>query len=132
MNHTLSIVAVLLLASCQQHHDVADLQGSWKIDSVGTFYNGFTMTTAAAGDEPLQHYEPEGKLRMTQGAEFRYFLYELRSDTLTQFTTEYQKLETFTVIGLDADHLVLQKEKKPLFAGKEQRRYETRYYSKVQ
>ena len=131
MNHTLSIAAVLLLAGCR-HYNTADLQGSWKIDSIRTFYNGFTMATAAAGDEPLQHYEPEGRLRMTQGTEFRYFLYELRDDTLTQFTTEHQKLETFTVVQLDAGHLVLRKEKKPLFQGKEQQRYETRYYSKVQ
>jgi hypothetical protein len=131
MNRTLSIAAVLLLAGCR-HYNPDDLQGSWKFDSVRTFYNGFTMSNIAAGDEPIQHYEPGGKLRMTQGTEFRYFLYEIHMDTLTQLTTDHKPLETFTIVELNATNLVLQKEKQPLFAGKQQRRYETRYYSKTQ
>lgn len=131
MNHTLSIIiAMLLLAACRPNP--ADLQGTWKIDSITTFYNGFTMTTVAAGDEPIQHYEPEGRLRMTKGTEFRYFLYELHSDTLIHLTTEHKRIETFTIVKLDQSRLVLQMEKKPLFKEKNQRRYETRFFSRVE
>lgn len=130
MNYTLPIIiAMLSLAACAPNP--ADLQGTWKIDSITTFYNGFTMTTAAAGDEPIQHYEPEGRLRMTKGTEFRYFLYELHGDTLTHLTTEYKRIETFTIVKLDQHRLVLQMEKKPLFKEKRQRRYETRFFSRV-
>lgn len=131
MNNSLSIIiAMLSLAACRPNP--TDLQGTWKIDSITTFYNGFTMTTAAAGDEPIQHYEPEGRLRMTKGTEFRYFLYELRSDTLTHLTTEHNRIETFTIVELDQNRLVLQMEKKPLFKERNQRRYETRFFSRVE
>lgn len=132
MNHKIILTAllVLLCAGCG-HTDPDDLQGTWKIDSIRTFYNGFTMSTTAAGDEPVHHYEPDGKLRMTQGTEFRYFLYTIRQDTLTYLTMQNKPLEVLTIVELNATHMVLQKEKKPLFNTKEQRRYEMRYYSKV-
>lgn len=132
MNYTLPItivIAMLSLAACRPNP--ADLQGTWKIDSITTFYNGFTTTTAAAGDEPLQHYEPGGRLRMTKGTEFRYFLYELHRDTLAHLTTEHKPIEIFTIVRLDQSRLVLHMEKKPLFKEKNQRRYETRFFSRM-
>jgi len=121
--------AILFLTQCQKH-DAAKLFGTWKVDSVYTYYNGFNMTVPAA--EPIYHFQTDGRLRMTLGKEFRYFQYEIRNDTLAYHSADNKVSEKFLIENLGADQLSLKKNKSPLFKGKKQERYEVKYFSRVE
>lgn len=105
------------------------LQGTWKLDSVYNFYNGFNMTSP--GQEPLYHFQEDGRLRMTQGNEFRFFFYNVQDDSLTYSTADERRIDRLLILTLTNQQLVLKKEKAPLFKGDKQERYEIKYFSRV-
>lgn len=81
---------------------------------------------------PLLHFEPDGRLRMTLDKEFRYFQYEIpHPDTLTYKTQDGVIMEKNIILNVNQTHLVLKKELSPVFKGKNQYRYEVRYFSRV-
>lgn len=125
------LVFVTLLAGCAPDKREL-LQGSWKIDSVYSYYNGFGFTRSNTEEEPLQHYQPDGRLRMTREAEFRFFFYEMpASDTLVHRSLDKKMLSKYQIVKLDHEHMVLRKEMEPVFPGKGQVRYELRYFSRI-
>ena len=128
----------ILLLQCDQGdnrhkgENIAVLQGSWKSDSIYTFYNGFGFTRHDVEDEPLIHYQSDGTLKMTKGKESRAFSYRVQdNDSLLHSNRNEQILEKFLIVKLDQDKLVLKKGMRPIFRGKNQERYEIWYFSKV-
>ena len=124
----LLIFTTFFLSQCKTR-SVEDLHGTWKVDSVYSFYNGFDMTSAV--EEPFYHFQPDGRLRMTQDLEYRYFKYSLQGDSLTYTTLEDKRVDGLLIVDLDHDHLVLKKDKSLLFKGGNQQRFEIKYFSKV-
>ena len=124
----LLICITVFLFQCKTR-DVADLHGTWKVDSVYSFYNGFDMTSAV--QEPFYHFQSDGRLRMTQDLEYRYFKYNLQGDSLTYSTLEDKRVDGLLIVALDEDYLVLKKDKSLLFKGGNQQRFEIKYFSKV-
>jgi hypothetical protein len=120
---------MLLLSQCKKTN-VADLHGTWKVDSVYSFYNGFDMTSAV--QEPFYHFQSDGRLRMTQDLEYRYFKYNVQGDSLTYSTLEDKRIDGLLIVALDDSHLVLKKHKSLVFkGGGNQQRFEIKYFSKV-
>ncbi|HEY8934933.1 MAG TPA: hypothetical protein VIM65_06910 [Cyclobacteriaceae bacterium] len=106
--------------------------GSWKTDSVYTYYNGFGFTRTDMEETPLQHYQADGKLKMTREDETRFFFYSLpATDSLIQQTLDRKNLGSFKILLLDENKLILKKIKSPLFSGKNQERFEVRYFSRI-
>ena len=125
----LSICIAFLFTQCHTRN-TTDLQGTWKLDSVYSFYNGFDMTNP--GEEPLYHFQPDGRLRMTQDTEFRYFIYNIQGDSLTYSTLDDKRIDELLIVKLNDQHLILKKEKPLLFKGtNNQQRFEIKYFSKV-
>jgi hypothetical protein len=108
------------------------LEGSWKVDSAVSYDNGYSFTYRDLDEEPLQHYQPDGRLRMTRDTEFRFFYYDVpAADSLVHRTLENKLIGKFQIVRLDQTQLVLRKEKAPIFSGKNQKRYELRYFSRI-
>jgi len=125
------LVFAIVLAGCAPDKREL-LQGSWKIDSVHSYYNGFGYTRTDTEEEPLQHYQPDGRLRMTREAEFRFFIYEMpTSDSLVHRSLDKKMLSKYQIVQLDPERMVLKKELQPVFPGKGQVRYELRYFSRI-
>jgi hypothetical protein len=68
---------------------------------------------------------------MTKNTEYRYFQFALLNDTLRYENPALHVSEKYFVMKADGQQLVLRKEKKVLFKGKDQERYEIRYFSRV-
>lgn len=117
----------------QQPSDRKELiVGSWKTDSVYTFYNGFGFTRKDMEETPLQHYQADGKLKMTRDDESRFFFYSMpTTDSLIQETLDKKNLGHFKILLLDENSLILKITKTPLFSGKNQERFEVRYFSRI-
>jgi hypothetical protein len=126
--NTLIILLLLLTAQCRTQ-DAHRLEGTWQVDSVYSFYNGFDMTSP--GQEPLYHFQPDGRLRMTTEKEFRYFFYKVQGDSLTYTTLDDRRVDGLLILDVNDQHLVLKKAKSVLFKGNNQERYEIKYLSKV-
>lgn len=125
-------VGMLVSFSSCSNRDPADLHGSWRLDSIYNFYNGFGHTNLDVDHFPLLHYQPDGQLRMTKGQESRYFLYEVHPpDTVTHKTPDGMIMERSIIVSVHSTHLVLKKELSPVFQGKNQHRYEIKYFSRV-
>jgi len=127
-SNMLLICLTLFLIQCRDRN-IHGLQGSWKVDSVYSFYNGFDMTSP--GQEPLYHFQPDGRLRMTKDKEFRYFVYKVHNDSLTYMTLDDKIVDALLIMEVNDQHLVLKKDKSLLFKGRNQERYEIKYFSKV-
>jgi hypothetical protein len=126
------LALAILLQQCAQTDKNALLQGAWRTDSVYTYYNGFGFTKRDLEEEPLRHYQADGKLMMTRDKEFRFFSYRIQNnDSLIHLNPKVKTVEKFLIIDLDHNRMILRKELRPLFQGPSQQRYEIRYLSRV-
>jgi len=123
---------IILLVRCVPADKSSVIQGTWKMDSLYTYYNGFGLTKYDFEEQPLRHYQANGKLMMTRGEESRLFSYKVQNnDSLIHFNLNEKILDQFLIISLDQDQLILKKNVLPVFPGNNQERYEVRYFSKV-
>ena len=123
---------VATLVQCSGRDNMHSLEGTWRMDSVYSYYNGFTFTRKDILDEPLQRYEPDGSLIMTLKEESRTFYFSMPvGDSLIHLSPDKSVLDKFDIINLDNDILALKKTLNPVFKGAQQQRYEVRYFSKV-
>ena len=131
MKMKLVVAAIAFLAiRCGASDKKSSIIGRWKVDSIYTYYNGFTFTRKDIEDEPLLEYQFDGRLKMTKGKEFRFFLFDMSTaDTLFHRDLDHKVIDKFLVRELNADQLILRKEMRPVFKGNNQRRYEIRYLS---
>lgn len=125
---TLLMLMLLVLTQCQTK-DVSNLHGTWKVDSVYSFYNGFDMTSP--GQEPLYHFQPDGRLRMSKDKEYRYFIYKVQNDSLIYTTVDDKRVDGLLILDVNEQQMVLKKAKSILFKGNNQERFEIKYLSKV-
>jgi hypothetical protein len=125
---TLLMLILLLLTKCQTK-DVSNLHGTWKVDSVYSFYNGFDMTSP--GQEPLYHFQPDGRLRMSKDKEYRYFIYKIQNDSLIYTTADNKRVDGLLILDVNEQQLILKKAKSVLFKSNNQERFEIKYLSKV-
>ncbi len=127
------IVIALSAVSCRKNFSAEQLTGSWQTDSVYTYDNGYGLTYRDLHEEPLQHYEQDGKVKMTMGNEFRWFNYELiQPDSLIIFNQNNKPVNKYLLLKLDEQQLVVKKQNALIFSGPGQERYEIRYLSKIQ
>ena len=117
---------------CSNRESKYSLEGTWRMDSVYSYYNGFAFTRKDIYDEPLQRYEPGGSLIMTLGKESRTFYFSMPvQDSVVHLAPDKSVLDKFAIVKLDNDILALKKSLNPVFNGPQQERYEVRYFSKV-
>jgi hypothetical protein len=126
--NALLMLMLLLFTTCQTK-DVSHLHGTWKVDSVYSFYNGFDMTSP--GQEPLYHFQPDGRLRMSKDKEYRYFIYKIQNDSLIYTTADDKRVDGLLILDVNEQQLVLKKAKSVLFKGNNQDRFEIKYLSRV-
>lgn len=120
------------LFQCSGRNSMQSLEGTWRMDSVYSYYNGFAFTRKDILDEPLQRYEPDGSLIMSLKEESRTFYFSMPvSDSLIHLAADKSVIDKFAIIKLDNDILALKKSLNPVFKGPQQERYEVRYFSKV-
>ena len=126
------LVICILLIRCSGNNRQRALEGTWHMDSIYSYYNGFTFTRTDIYDEPLQRYQPDGSLIMTLKKESRTFYFSMPAkDSLIHLTSNKSVHEKFTIVKLDNHILALRKSLNPVFKGSKQERYEIRYFSKV-
>lgn len=106
--------------------------GAWQIDSVFDYYNGFTYTNTNPFPKEVHVYQEDNTMLRRGLGEQKTYYFELKGQHLTirdlPQATVGNELE---ITELTPQRLVLRKKKRPQFEGKNQERYELRYFSRV-
>lgn len=80
-------------------------------------------------EEPLIEYRGGGQLLMKLDKELRLFSYAVDADTLIH--QNRGRNEKFIIVKANDKQLVLRKDLSPILSGKNQVRFEIRYFSRV-
>ena len=119
-----------LCVSCNSSNDV-QIIGNWRMDSIYDNYNGFSfMNTNPYPKEVYQYRKNNTVLRRGMGEQLEYG-YDISDTTLTLRDATGNQSSEFIILHLDNKQMVLKKNRKLLFSGKNQVRYEIRYYTRV-
>ena len=135
MNWTIAIrilvvTSSILCASCNPPADV-QIIGNWRMDSIYDNYNGFSFTNANPYPKEVYEYRKDNTvLRKGMGEQLEY-RYRLTDSILTLVDLTGNQGSEFIILHLDENRMTLKKDRKFLFPGKNQVRYEVRYFSRI-
>jgi hypothetical protein len=126
-------ITTILLCQCQPEEiDVAHLKGEWQTDSIYSYQNGYEFTIAEGENWGTYQYKDFGKIAEKKLGGSREYLYEvIGNDSLIYKNPDNTPIAGFVILKLSANQLVLKKERKPTFSGRNQEIYEIRYFSKI-
>jgi hypothetical protein len=118
------------LSSCNPKADV-QIIGNWRMDSIYDNYNGFSFTNTNPYPKEVYEYRKNNTvLRMGMGEQLEY-RYNLSDSTLTLTDATGSQNSEFIILHLDKNRMALKKNRKFLFPGKNQVRYEVRYFTRI-
>lgn len=119
----------IALSSCNPNAEV-QIIGNWRMDSIYDNYNGFSfMNTNPYPKEVYEYRKNNTVLRKGMGEQLEYG-YNLADSTLTLKDATGNQSSEFIILHLDKKQMVLKKNRKPLFPGNNQVRYEIRYFTR--
>lgn len=123
-------ILIFLLASCHSSND-GQIIGNWRMDSIYDNYNGFSFTnTNPFPKEVYEYRENKTVLRKGMGERLEY-RYGITDSILTITNATGNQPSEFTILHLDENRMALKKNKKFLFPGNNQVRYEVRYFTRI-
>ncbi len=117
-------------SSCKKFDKKLYLVGTWKVDSAFTYYNGFANIDLDSSRWAEYEYLLDGQMKEIKEGSFLPYTYELERDSLIHNKTNGERFQTYEILQLAPNRMVLRKEKVPIFSGQGQLRYEIRYFSK--
>ena len=134
MRRLVLIIGVFLSCwGCAYSPKEETIIGAWKVDSTFTYYNGFTYVERESGSDWATYvYEENGIMKEIKYGSFQSYHFDWTSkDSIKLQPTIGGDPFYFKVMGLNADRMALKKSKAPIFSGKNQERYEIRYFSRT-
>lgn len=127
----LILFSLFLFSHCQPGYREKQLVGTWKVDSLYSFYNGFDFWQYDEGaDWATYIYHADGKMEEMRYDAPRHFRYYLSGDTLYWESLQEPGGGYFQVLALHRDRMVLRKDKVPMFGDQQEERYEIRFFSR--
>ncbi len=132
-NTTVKVLTVVLCTAWVSCNPKADVQiiGNWRMDSIYDNYNGFSFTNTDPHPKEVYEYRKNNTvLRKGMGEQLEY-QYRLADSILTLSNAMGNQNSEFIILHLDENRMALKKNRKFLFPGKNQVRYEIRYFTKI-
>lgn len=129
----IAAIVFLTAVSCDLTPPEQKILGAWKVDSTYSYYNGFDMMERKNGaDWAVLLYEIDQTVKEIKYGTYQEHHYDfIGPDSLVFLTANGQIRSSYSILRLDERQLHLLKNKAPIFAGKQQQRYEIRYYSRT-
>jgi hypothetical protein len=127
------ILVVALWLACVSCNQSADVQiiGNWRMDSIYDNYNGFSFTNTNPFPKEVYEYRRNNTvLRKGMGEQLEY-KYLLTDSILSITDATGNPASEFIILHLDKNRMALKKNRKFLFPGKNQIRYEVRYFTRI-
>ena len=127
------VLVLALWLACVSCNQSADIQiiGNWRMDSIYDNYNGFSFTNRNPYPKEVYEYRKNNTvLRKGMGEQLEY-RYVLKDSILTLTDTIGNAGSEFIILHVDKNRMTLKKNRKFLFPGKNQVRYEIRYFTRI-
>ena len=124
-------VVVLALMSCSQSPPIQNLYGRWQVDSAYTYYNGFSNMHLDRSLWAEYEYESDGKMKEHKEGSFLTYKFELEGDSLIHRKLNGDRFQVYEILQLETSKMVLKKPRPTIFGGRNQERYEVRFFSKM-
>lgn len=134
MNHLLRglFAGITLISLGCTPHPSEVIVGSWQVDSVYSYYNGFDLWEHEEGPDWANYeYTLDGQMKEIKFGSYRSYRYELSGDILFWVSEQNQEAGQFELLELQSDYMVQRRSKAPIFPGKGQERFEIRYFSRA-
>ncbi|NHE56320.1 hypothetical protein [Cyclobacterium plantarum] len=125
---TLVLFSVLFCA-CQSQPE-KQILGKWKLDSAYYHYNQFGFSSDGWHQEEVYEFLPSGEARTRAQHSQVSNAFEVKGNQLSYFDEQGTLINTYEILAINRNHLVLRAEKEPLFKGGNQNRFEVRYFSR--
>lgn len=124
------MVLLWMTVACNQTN-TERLVGKWRLDSVQYHYNNFSHSSNGWYQEETYEYLPTDELIVRAVDAYIKIPISINGREIHHLDGQGKPEETYRIIKLEKSNLVLRVENTPLFSGKNQTRYEIRYFSKV-
>ncbi|WP_209332453.1 hypothetical protein [Lunatimonas salinarum] len=112
------------------HTNTEHLIGKWRLDSVQYHYNNFSHSSSGWYQEETYEYLPTDELIVSAVNAYMKIPYKITKGEIHHLNQLGQTEEIYSILKLSKEMLVLKVENTPLFEGKQQSRYEIRYFSR--
>lgn len=120
---------LILFQACQQQ-TAYKIEGPWQMDSTLHFYNQFQYSEA--GDEKIIYHYLSDTLVISNAVGKKVLGYELEKDSLKWLDPKGAvTLSAFQILSLKSNQMVLKEALNPMYAQKNQSRYQLYYFSRM-
>ncbi len=119
-----------LLFSCDTSYE-QKIIGEWRLDSAYYHYNQFNYSSQGWHQEETYKYLPTGEAITSAVNASVSNKYSIEANHLKYFDGKGELVNVYDILSIDAENMVLRTDKKPLFKGKNQNRFEVRYFSRM-
>ncbi|EPR67652.1 hypothetical protein [Cyclobacterium qasimii] len=119
-----------LFFSCKSGNE-QKIIGEWKLDSAYYHYNQFDFSSEGWHQEEIYKFLPSGEAITSAVNASVSNKYSIKDNRLNYFDANGGLVNVYEILSINAENMVLRMEKKPLFKGANQNRFEIRYFSKV-
>ncbi len=120
----------IAITSCNSNETIM-LEGNWRLDSILYYDNGFTYTNKSPYPSEVHVYKPDSTfLRRGMGRENK-FTYSLNKKNLVIKDSGNGPGAKLKIIKADSTVLAIRKEKALVFPGKNQERFEIRFFTRM-
>jgi hypothetical protein len=107
------------------------LVGEWRLDSAYYFYNNFEYAGDSWHQKEIYEFTTDGVALTKVVKSSISNQYIVKGKELIYLDEQGNLLNTYEIVKLTKNLLALKTEKKPLFKGPNQNRYQVRYFSRV-
>ena len=104
--------------------------GEWRLDSAYYHYNQFNFSSQGWHQEEMYTYLPTGEAITSAVNSSISNKYSIKENHLNYYDENGDLVSVYEIISIDAENMVLRTDKKPIFKGENQNRFEIRYFSK--
>ncbi|HRQ50327.1 MAG TPA: hypothetical protein PLR74_07325, partial [Agriterribacter sp.] len=127
----LTAVVISCVYACSSAPVQQKIIGTWRVDSIYDYYNGFDFMNKHPYPAEVFHYRTDSIVSHEGMGEQLLFYYHCNDSTLFFNDMNGNPVSEYIILHIDKNHMVLRKNKSPLFPGKNQEKYEVRYFSKT-
>jgi hypothetical protein len=105
--------------------------GEWRLDSAYYHYNQFNFSSQGWHQEEIYTFLPTGETITSAVNSSISNKYSVKDNRLNYYHQNGDLANVYEIISIDNQKMVLRTEKKPIFKGQNQNRFEIRYFSKM-
>tara|TARA_R110002124_G_C8971436_1_gene515159 strand:+ start:4719 stop:5120 length:402 start_codon:yes stop_codon:yes gene_type:complete len=116
--------------SCETSYE-QKIIGEWRLDSAYYHYNQFNFSSHGWHQEETYKYLPTGETITSAVNSSVSNKFSIEDKRLKYFDSNGELVNIYDILSIDGKNMVLRTDKKPIFKGKNQNRFEVRYFSKM-